>query len=156
MMTIFSNIIKKYHLKQQNIGLILIHLRQPWNPAKTGPYFICTKLPTWFRKLTILMFLLALAVAPDLLFKFLIGPANPNSWTQDPNNNTHTLKSVFIAYVMLWSFLPGTLLTLTSTCLAIHIKKPNFSFGLVNYIQKTLWFNVILILVVGFVVFDQY
>lgn len=104
----------------------------------------------WFPKLEILIFGLALVFAVDLLYNFPLGPANPNGWHISDTNDLGGIAAAYFAYALLLPLMAVVLLTFTSMCLALRLKK----LDLPSWVQEILWICLIVILVGGFFLFD--
>lgn len=106
----------------------------------------------WFSKLKILIFGLTLALAVDLLFNFPLGLANPYGWTISDMTNIYGMSNIMLIYILLLTLIAVILLTFTSMCLTLRFKK----LDLPSWVQEFLWICLIVILVVGFLLFDWY
>lgn len=104
----------------------------------------------WFPKLRILIFGLALALAADLLYNFPLGSVNRNGWNMtDINDYSDAISS---EYAILLTLIAVILLTFTFICLTLRLKKLDRP----SWVQEILWICLIVILVVGFLLFDWY
>lgn len=127
------------------------------SPSKLGSDHHWSKLQlhqrTWFSKLIILIFGLAFVFAWDLLYNFPLGQVNPYGWTTDDISHNASAAVIVSQYAILLSISIGILFIFTSVCLAFQPKEPD-PLQRTNLAHEVLWISLIVILVVGFFLFD--
>lgn len=110
----------------------------------------------WFPKLELLIFGLGLVFAFDILFNFTLGPASPYGWTTDDIDHRDSANILLRQYAILLSISACILLIFTSACLIFQPKEPDPSLERTSWFHQSLWICLIVILVVGFFLFDWY
>lgn len=103
-----------------------------------------------------MIFGLAGAFAVDLLFNFPIGSANPYGMTMSYINRRASAEIILHKYAILIIVSVGVVLMFTAVCLALRLKPRYLSLEPANWVQESLWICFILVIVVGFVLFDWY
>lgn len=110
----------------------------------------------WFPKLELLIFGLGLVFAFDILFNFPLGPASPYGWTTDDIDKKDSAIVILRQYAILLSISACILLMFTSACLVFQPKEPDLSLERTCWSRQSLWSFLVVILVVGFFLFDWY
>lgn len=110
----------------------------------------------WFRKLQLLIFGLALVFAADVLYKFPLGPANPNGWSTDAVGSRDGIIVSLGLYGSLLGISVVILIFFTSACLALQPTKSDPSLENTNWVLESLFYCLIIGLVVVFFLIDWF